>query len=91
MVEAAAVGVPILFMSNREFKEPMTQAISPLINSYYQGDTCSDMIAFVQMVNKGADTEKEMREAMFNKCIPYFDGKCSERIRNDIYSSLIKE
>ena len=91
MVEAAAVGVPILFMSNREFKEPMTQAISPLINSYYQGDTCSDMIAFVQMVNKGMDTEKEMRDAMFGKCIPFFDGKCSERIKNDIYNSLMKE
>lgn len=91
MVEAAAVGVPVLFMYNKNFKEPMTKAILPLIDSYYQGDSCQNMIDFIKMINKGQDTKKVLREAMFRECIPYFDGKCSERIKDELYNGLLTE
>lgn len=91
MVEAAAVGVPVLFMYNKDFKEPMTKAILPLIDSYYQGDSCQNMVDFIKMINEGQDPKKALREAMFRECIPYFDGRCSERIKEELYNSLLEE
>ncbi|MCC8155326.1 MAG: CDP-glycerol glycerophosphotransferase family protein, partial [Tannerellaceae bacterium] len=91
MVEAAAVGVPVLFMYNDKFAEPMTQAIKPLIDSYYQGTTVQDMINFITMIESGSDTKKNMRELAFQNCIPYFDGNCSKRIVKNIIKKLGEE
>ena len=43
------------------------------------------------MINEGQDTKKVLREAMFRECIPYFDGKCSERIKDELYNGLLTE
>lgn len=91
MVEAAAIGVPILYMVNTEFYEPVTKAIEPLINSYEQGSTCADMISFTEACLRGEDRNKECRVHAFETCIPYFDGKAGERIKNDIYDSVTNE
>ncbi len=90
-VEAGAVGVPVLFMQNDKFIEPMTRALTPLFNSYYQGSTSEDMNDFISMINKNIDTKREARLSAFQMCIPYYDGKCSSRIINNIKESLIKE
>jgi len=91
MVEAAAVNVPILYMDNAEYHEPMTKAIEPLINSYYHGTTYRDIAAFIQQFRQNEDPKKAERERGFNECVPYFDGKCSERIKEDIIASLEQE
>ncbi len=91
MVEAGAVGVPVLFMHNSDYYEPLTEAVKPLVQSYYQGTSCSDMIAFVEQCKQNKDPKKEQREAAFKQCIPFFDGKCGKRIANDIVHSLEKE
>lgn len=91
MIEAGAVGVPVLFMSNPGFVEPKPDAITPLIESYYQGSSAEDMISFVDMCVKGEDLQKDLRDEAFKQCIPYFDGKCGERIKEDILNSLIAE
>lgn len=88
MVEAAAVGVPVLFMYNSTFREPMTKAIEPLVDSYYQGTKTEDMIQFVKMINEGNDPKKELREMQFQICIPHFDGNCAVRIKEEIVHSL---
>lgn len=90
MVEAGTVGVPVLYMFNKNFYEPMTDAIKPLINSYYLGTEYKDIVKFIEMCRTGKDPKKEIRETALKKCIPYFDGKCSERIKNDLYESILK-
>lgn len=91
MVEAAMVQVPILFMYNPNYYEPVTNAIKELIDSYYQGSCYDDMVSYMEMITKDEDPKKQEREQAFEHCIPCFDGKCSERIREDIIESLRKE
>ena len=91
MVEAAVVDVPVLFMSNADYYEPMTPAIAPLVDSYEQGLTCGDMTGFIERVRQGVDLKKQEREAAFRLCVPGFDGNCSKRIVEDIVSSLERE
>lgn len=91
MVEAAATGVPVLYMVNTKFYEPVTKAIEPLMDSYEQGSTCEDMINFTEACMRGEDRNKELREDAFKECIPYFDGMAGERIKEDILISLMEE
>lgn len=88
MVEAGAMKVPVLFLDNKEYKEPVTDAIKPLIKSYYHGTTCQDMQRFIEMCRKGEDPLKNVREMSFRECIPFFDGKCGNRIKEDIIRDL---
>lgn len=88
MVEAAATGVPVLYMYNKEFDEPLTEAIRPLVDSYYHGTTCLDMERFLAMFQAGKDPLKECRNRRFGECIPFFDGNCGARIRDDIEASI---
>ena len=91
MIEAGAIGVPVLYMYNPDFYEPMTEGVKPLVDSYYQGDTCEDMVRFIEMIRKNQDPKKNEREAAFKKCIPYFDGKSGKRIKEDVVISIIRE
>ncbi len=91
MVEAGAVGVPVLFMSNPGFLEPKPQAITPLIESYYQGYSSKDMISFIEMCRENLDPKKVERNSAFNECIPFFDGMSANRIKEDIINSLYEE
>lgn len=90
MVEAAAVGVPILYMVNSDFYEPVTKAIEPLINSYEKGSTCADMIEFTEACMRGEDRNRDIRNKSFRECIPFFDGHCGERIKEDIVQGIVK-
>ena len=91
MVEAAAVGVPILYMVNTDFYEPVTKAIEPLMNSYEQGTTCEDMVEFTEACMRGEDRNREHRKSAFKECIPYFDGMAGERIKEDIVNGVKQE
>lgn len=88
MVEAGALDVPVLYMSNADYYEPVTEAIKPLIDSYYQGNSAGDMTAFLERCRSGWDPGREARRYAFKQCIPYFDGKCGERIKEDIIRDL---
>lgn len=90
MVEAAAVGVPVLYMMNSNFEEPITEAIAPLINSYEKGSTCADMIEFTEACMRGDDQNRYIREESFRECIPFFDGHCGERIKEDIVRGIVE-
>lgn len=91
MIEAAATGVPILYMSNRFYSEPLTPAIQPIMDSYYQGLTFEDMKAFVEQCERGEDPLKEQRIKTFQTEIPYLDGKCGERIKDHIVDAIQRE
>lgn len=91
MVEAGALGVPVLYMSNPIYYEPVTKAIKSLIDSYYQGTTCEDMCNFLDMCLSGKDIMLTARKRAFKECIPYFDGKCGERVKEDMINGVINE
>lgn len=91
IIESAAVGVPVLYMRNADYDEPLTEAVRPLIESYDQGTTCRDMIQFLRRCSAGMDPKREERALAFQECIPYFDGGCGERIKEDILDSLERE
>lgn len=91
MIEAAVTGAPILYMTNDNFTEPTTRALLPLVDSYYHGTKCDDMLNFLEMCMEGNDPAKAMRDAAFKECIPFFDGKCGDRIKEDIVQSLQSE
>ena len=91
MVEAGSRNIPVLYMYNPDFNEPLTEAIAPLIESYYQGTTSNDMEEFLDMCQNNEDPLWIKRKKAFAQCIPYFDGKCGERIKEDIIEALEAE
>jgi CDP-glycerol glycerophosphotransferase (TagB/SpsB family) len=91
MIESAVVGVPVLYLENVDYSEPIFPPLVPLIESYYKGTGNCDIVKFLDMVCTGNDEKKSAREAALCKCIPYMDGKCAERIKNDILSSNFEQ
>lgn len=91
MVEVGALGVPVLYMSNPEYYEPVTKAIKPLIDSYYQGTRCGDICNFLQMCVSGNDIMSTARRRAFEECIPFLDGKCGERVKEDMINGVISD
>jgi hypothetical protein len=88
MVEAGALDVPVLYMFNPDYNEPLTNAIIPLIETYYKGTNCDDIVDFIEMFKLDRDEKREERKQAFEQCIPNFDGKCCERIKEDLIRSL---
>ncbi len=85
MVEAGLCGVPVLYMKNKSYEEPLTQAVKPLVDSYEQGTDAEDMLRFVENFRK--DGLKEVAERIANmrkRVVSFTDGKCGERILEDI-------
>lgn len=91
MVEAATTGIPVLYMSNEEYSEPLTPAVEPMIDSYYQGISFQDMIEFLDQCMRGDDPKKELRSKAFRENVPYFDGGSGERIKEHIVWALANE
>ncbi len=91
MVEAGCTTMPILYMYNDQYIEPMTPAIQPLMDSYYQGTTEEHMKAFVEQCLRGEDPMREARIHAFQEMIPFFDGKCGERIKEHIADAITGE
>ena len=81
----------LFIVSNAEYYEPVTKAIEPLIDSYYQANDCAGMINFLNQCAKNQDVNKAARECAFAECIPYYDGKCGERIMGDIINGIIND
>lgn len=91
MVEAGGMGVPVMYMYNPDFNEPLTDAIKNLISTYYQGTTCADIERFIDMFRDRNDPQKIERDATFRMCVSYFDGRCGERIKEDIIEAIQNE
>lgn len=91
MVEAGLSGVPVLYLRNGTYVEPQPKSIKPLIDSYYQGSTCADMVRFIEQCLTGEDPEREARLAAFAECMPFTDGQCGRRIADDLVESLEQE
>lgn len=88
MVEAGLMNVPVLYLHNAEYEEPMTKPVDHIIHSYYQGDSARDMEQFCEMVQEEKDSLLTERNRIIKEEIPYLDGKCSWRIKNDLINCL---
>lgn len=89
MVEAGIKGVPVLYMYNDNYHEPMTMPIERLLDMYYQGTTATEMIDFCNMQKRGEDCKRQQRLEAFANCVPYTDGKCAERIKDELIHGMI--
>ena len=88
MIEVAPRGIPILYMDNKNWHEPMTDAINPLMDSYYHGTECSDMIHFIDMCIAGDDMKKKERELAVNTCLSLCDGKSGQKIKDYLLNEV---
>ncbi len=81
MIEAAVLGIPVLYMTNFYYKETMLPYVEGLVESFYQGEKAYDIERFIDMVViNGQDYKKTHRMEEVKKSIPYFDGLCGKRI-----------
>lgn len=89
LVEAAFCNVPVLYMKNYEYEEPLTNAIKPIVSSYRQGYSEEDMARFIEMFKNG-DLENDIEKISIqrDKYIPLADGYCGKRILNDIKAGI---
>lgn len=87
VVEIAIKNIPTLYLFNENYHEKYLEYVESILNTYKSGETCIDMIQFVEAIDNDDELSKN-REEIVNRSIPYLDGKCCERIFNDIISSL---
>ncbi len=90
LIEAIASQKPVLYMVNDQDEEPLTEAVLPIVESYYKGKTAEDMFNFIEMCQKGNDTKKAMRQKVLEEHIHY-DGLSGQRIKDNIVQSMKKE
>ena len=91
MVEAGLCGVPVLYMKNVDYEEPLTKAVEGLVNAYEHGINTDDMNNFVKKFQAGelcVETQKIL--AVKEREFGYVDGKCGERILSDIKNGIIE-
>ena len=89
MVEAGLCGVPVLYMKNKDYEEPLTDAVKPLVNAYAQGTVARDMELFVDEFRGGMLRPLTERiQAAKETSIPFVDGKCGKRILADIKKGI---
>ena len=92
MIEAVVLDVPVQYMTNFFHKEKMLSAVEPIFESYYQGSDCYDMIRFLDLVVCGGnDYKKQERRDARALCVPFFDGKCGDRIVDTIAEKIAEE
>ena len=88
MIEAGPLEIPILYMSNADYYEPLTAAVQPIVESYYQGNCYSDMCGFANMCLNNLDPKYDHRILALKENLPVCNGNFGQRIRNDIYQAL---
>lgn len=92
MVEAGLCGVPVLYMENRDYSEPLTDAVGRVVDTYVQGNTAEDMAAFLERFQDGALQEHAVWQTQAVKdSIPFLDGLCGRRILEDIRQGIRNE
>lgn len=85
-MEMITTGKPVIYLEN--YPEIYNQFGKDVLESYYYAKNAQDAIAYLKDILKGDDYKREKRTITFDKYIrPYWDGKCGERIKNDIIES----
>ena len=89
MIEAGFLDVPVLYMKNADYDEPLTEAVRTLMDSYEQGCTCEDMCNFVDAFRrKELDCVSSRIAEVRNRILPYRIGESGRNILEDIKSGV---
>lgn len=92
MIEAGVTDRPILYIENASYSEPMTPPVQEIIDTYYKASTAEEIRQFIEkVVLNEMDERKEKRVSTIKKYIKYTDGNNGNRIKEDIYKSLLSE
>lgn len=92
LIEAATVGVPVMFLYNEEFQEKFTEALSPIVESYKKGTTAAEMKQFVEDFRAGKpDENAEIRKIAYEQSMNMIDGNSCERIKDDMIKGIKRE
>lgn len=92
LLEAAALDIPVLYMTNFYYKEKILPAVEPVFNSFYQGSFAYDIRLFLDfVVLKGNDYKREERREAARKCLPPLDGMGGKRIVDAIADAIYEE
>jgi len=91
MVESAITDVPVLLLENPDYCEQILPPLVSLMNSFYHGTGKDDMLSFIDRLDLDIDERKLQRSEALKDCVPCLDGKCAERIKEDIYQSMLAE
>lgn len=91
MIEAAMLDVPVLLMKNADYSETMTKPVQYVIESFEQGTCCEDIQNFISKICSGIDKRADIRRKRIKETIPFADGLCGERIKEDILEGLMEE
>ena len=89
MIEAAMLDVPMLVMNPKNGSEKMVQPVEQVLSYCRQGTTCLDMCAFLR--EPFVDEEIVKRKEEVKRQFPFWDGRCGERIAEDILEGVIHE
>lgn len=86
-MEMLTTGKPVCYLENHP--EVYNEFGKAAINSFYYAKNATEAIAFIESFkNNKPDIKAQARKAVFDKYIePYWDGKCGERIKEDILKS----
>lgn len=92
MVEAGLCKVPVLYMKNKDYEEPLTRAVKHIADTYTQGSTAEDIISFLRKFQSDLLQDGiEKQSAAIEEAIPFMDGLCGRRILEDIKAGIHKE
>ena len=92
MVEAGCLNVPVLYMKNADYEEPLTKAVSALVDSFEQGTSYADMVRFIEDFQKtGLKTVAEKISTVREEVMPFESGLCGKRILEDIKVGVRKK
>lgn len=91
MVEAGVRGVPVLYMYNDAYQEPMPEPIQKLLDSYEQGTKSTHMEEFCKRVIQGEDSKKQERTVAFQECVPCYEKGCTDAILEDLWTEAHKD
>lgn len=85
-MEMITTNKPVIYLEN--CPEVYNQFGKDVIKSYYYASNADTALDFLEKIKIGQDEKSEKRQKTFEKYIlPYWDGQCGERIKNDIICS----
>lgn len=92
LLEAAALDVPTLYMSNFYYKETLLPSVAAVHSGLYQGSTAYDIRFFLDfVVSKGNDHKRQERRDAAAGYLPAPDGKNGERVAQAIAEAVYGE
>ena len=85
-MEMTTTGKPVIYLENAP--EIYNQFGKEVLNSYYYATNAQEVLDYLDKIKQGIDPKKEERQKVFEKYFaPYWDGKCGERIKDEILAS----